>query len=119
MAVSRVSFGLGQVDEEERVCGRRHCCRKKKCCPSILTFFILGNFLYIAYLITLVVLETDGNFYDPRGLLWCAIQAFVGYYITLLFKIYAGIGWLRRRTRTSYIPYYRWSLTSNFTGISI
>ena len=42
---------LGTVDEDERVCGKQYCCKKRKCCTKLVYVIVFLDWIYFVYII--------------------------------------------------------------------
>ena len=109
--VTRGTFGLGEVIDDERICwNSRRCCRYKKCCPCLVITSVIMDilgFIEIIFLwacgvtVGLYIMETDKE--EGTVILKLTEAFFLVYFLELILmgmKIYYGMAWFcRGRTR--------------------
>ena len=127
------NFGLGNVDEEERICCRgKQGCKKRNCCTCIIIFVLLDDlslFIYTASLFACILAEenncillfledpdipsghTEDSEFNAMRYINRIFFSMLGTNIICTLKLYSGLKWLKRRDRNSFIAYYRLGMT--------
>ena len=114
--LERSNYGLGEIQDEERICCKGKVgCRKRICCPGVILAALVMNILMFLVLIYTSVYEDfmqGGEYFFEQMLV-----IFTPFTVPYLFKISYGIVWFfKGRARKAFLPYYRMAMTANISN---
>ena len=114
--LERSNYGLGEIQDEERICCRGKVgCRKRTCCPCVILAALFMNICMFLVLISLSIyydfIEGKKHFFEQM------LVIFTPFTVPYLLKISYGTVWFfKGRARKAFLPYYRMAMTANISN---
>ena len=116
---------LGEVDEDEKVCGKRYCCKKRKCCTKVVYFVVLLDWIWFMELVAAlsyfylksITSDTEKEREAYRIFATRGTLVNLGFTLSLLMKAITGYKWLKDQTRKNFVKYYLWGVTKSGTSV--
>ena len=114
--LERSNYGLGEIEDEERICCKGKAgCRKRTCCPCVIFVSLFMNIVMFLVLIASSVYE--GFIEDNVQFFKQMLVIFTPFTVPYLLKIGYGIVWFfKGRGRKAFLRYYRMAMTANISN---
>ena len=118
--------GLGEVDEDEKVCcDCKCCCTKKRGCYFVVfsiifidVYFWSQTVLFLIGSVDLIDETEPDSQYLARRFIIRIIFSFWATYLSQFCKLYCAIKWLREPSRNNFLALYRISVTYCYSALS-